>query len=84
MSKMDKRKFEFFKAPIMAIEFMLRNLSWHSREEGGIKYGLIFILPYAPILIFVSKTEDENWMLFAAFYMFFLSNSNSSSRNSNP
>ena len=55
----------------MAVEYMLRNLSWSSREEGGLKYGLIFILPYAPIFIYVSKVEDVSSIMLAVFYMFF-------------
>ncbi|WP_159038328.1 hypothetical protein [Brumimicrobium mesophilum] len=68
---MDKRKIEFFKAPIMAVEYMLRSLSWSGLYEGRVKYLLFFILPYAPILIYVYKVENQNGELFAIFYMFF-------------
>lgn len=55
----------------MAVEYMLRSLSWSGLYEGRVKYLLFFILPYAPILIYVYKVENQNGELFAIFYMFF-------------
>src|SRR5690554_6599873 len=71
MGKIDKKKFEFFKAPIMALEYMLRKFSWNSLDQGRIKYGLIFILPFSPVFIYVNSLEDSSIIAYALAYFIF-------------
>ncbi|RFC53606.1 hypothetical protein [Brumimicrobium aurantiacum] len=71
MGKIDKKKFEFFKAPIMALEYIMRSLSWNSIHQGRAKYGLIFFLPFVPIFIYVNNLEDSSIIIYAFVYFIF-------------
>lgn len=55
----------------MALEFIMRNLSWNSMQQGPLKYGLIFILPYAPIFLYVDRLDDKSIIVYAFIYFLF-------------
>jgi len=55
----------------MALEYMLRKFSWNSLDQGRIKYGLIFILPFSPVFIYVNSLEDSSIIAYALAYFIF-------------
>lgn len=55
----------------MALEYMLRKFSWNSLDQGRIKYGLIFILPFSPVFLYVASLADEMFYLPAFVYFIF-------------
>src|SRR5690554_6031954 len=55
----------------MALEYIMRSLSWNSLDQGRIKYGLIFILPFSPVFIYVNSLEDSSIIAYALAYFIF-------------
>lgn len=55
----------------MALEYRLRKFSWNSLDQGRIKYGLIFILPFSPVFIYVNSLEDSSIIAYALAYFIF-------------